>query len=107
LHYWYPASALAVWTPGAAACPAKCPEPDPLDGDSNTTLQGNNFLPFIGFFSIVFGALVPYWVSALNMRSVCAAIDTMVLEILRRFFESKGNPLWKNRLSPVASKIPR
>jgi Na+/H+-translocating membrane pyrophosphatase len=107
LHYWYPASALAAWTPGAAAYPAECPETDPLDVDSNTTLQGNNLLPFIGFISIVFGVLVTYWFLALTARSVCAAIDTMVLEILRRFFESKGNPLWKNRLSPVASKIPR
>ena len=98
---------LAVWTPGAAACPAECPEADPQDGDSNTTLQGNNLLSFIGFFSIVFGVLVPYWFSALTVLYVCAAIDTLVLEIARRFFESKGNPLWKNRLSPVASKIPK
>ena len=100
-------SAPAPCTPVAVACPAECPETEPPDVASNTTLQGNDLLPYIVFFSIVFGALVSYWFSALTARSVCEAVDTMVLKIARLFFESKGTLLWQNRVLPVASKSPR
>jgi Na+/H+-translocating membrane pyrophosphatase len=58
--------------------------------DESLTVRGVNLLSPIVFASILFGAMVPYWFSALTMRSVGEAANAMVLEIARQFAEAKS-----------------
>jgi len=69
------------------------------------TIKGVNLLSPIVFASILFGAMVPYWFSALTMRSVGEAANAMVLEIARQFAEAeeKGEAMGiKNTLPNIA-----
>uniref|UniRef100_A0A7S0MT90 H(+)-exporting diphosphatase n=1 Tax=Cryptomonas curvata TaxID=233186 RepID=A0A7S0MT90_9CRYP len=52
--------------------------------------KGVNLLSPIVFASVLFGAMVPYWFSALTMRSVGEAAHAMVKEVARQFAEIKG-----------------
>ena len=69
-----------------------------MPAGESLTVKGVNLLSPIVFASILFGAMVPYWFSALTMRSVGEAANTMVLEIARQFAESTG----ENSLGKVA-----
>jgi len=70
-----------------------------MPAEESLTIKGVNLVSPIVFSSILFGAMVPYWFSALTMRSVGEAANTMVLEIARQFAESKG----ENSLGKVAA----
>ena len=54
------------------------------------TLKGVNLLSPVVFSFILFGAMVPYWFSALTMRSVGEAANAMVKEIARQWAEIPG-----------------
>ena len=52
--------------------------------------EGVNLLSPVVFAFIVFGAMVPYWFSALTMRSVGEAANAMVKEVARQWSEIPG-----------------
>ncbi|KAJ1481756.1 pyrophosphate-energised proton pump, partial [Baffinella frigidus] len=54
------------------------------------TLKGVNLLSPVVFSFILFGAMIPYWFSALTMRSVGEAANAMVKEIARQWAEIPG-----------------
>jgi inorganic pyrophosphatase len=58
-------------------------------GDS-LTIRGVNLLSPVVFAFILYGAMVPYWFSALTMRSVGEAANAMVKEIARQWKEIPG-----------------
>jgi len=76
-----------------------------MPAEESLTIKGVNLLSPIVFSSILFGAMVPYWFSALTMRSVGEAANAMVLEIARQFAEAeeKGEAMGiKNTLPNIA-----
>jgi len=57
---------------------------------SALTTKGVNLLSPIVFASVLFGAMIPYWFSALTMRSVGEAAHAMVKEVARQFATIQG-----------------
>ena len=88
---------LALFGAFITRCSTNMPIEDAL------TTKGVNLLSPIVFASILFGAMVPYWFSAMTMRSVGEAANAMVLEIARQFAESTEAKIGsKNCLCHVA-----
>jgi len=83
---------LALFGAFVTRCSSNMPAGESL------VVKGVNLLSPIVFASILFGAMVPYWFSALTMRSVGEAANAMVLNIAKQFAESKGD----NSLAKVA-----
>jgi Na+/H+-translocating membrane pyrophosphatase len=52
--------------------------------------NGVNLLSPIVFASLMFGAMVPYWFSAMTMKSVGLAANAMVKEVARQWAEIPG-----------------
>mmetsp|Transcript_53394 Transcript_53394/g.141551 ORF Transcript_53394/g.141551 Transcript_53394/m.141551 type:complete len:912 (+) Transcript_53394:30-2765(+) len=61
-----------------------------MSAASALTTKGVNLLSPIVFAAVLFGAMVPYWFSALTMRSVGEAAHAMVKEVARQFSEIPG-----------------
>lgn len=61
-----------------------------MPADDSLVVKGVNLLSPVVFAFIIFGAMIPYWFSALTMRSVGEAANAMVLEIARQFVEIEG-----------------
>jgi len=61
-----------------------------MSAADSLVIKGVNLLTPVVFAFIIFGAMVPYWFSALTMRSVGEAANAMVLEIARQFAEIPG-----------------
>jgi len=59
-------------------------------GPSTLATDGVNLLSPVVFAFVVFGAMVPYWFSALTMRSVGEAANAMVREVARQWSEIPG-----------------
>jgi len=58
--------------------------------DKSLATAGVNLLSPIVFGSLVFGAMIPYWFSALTMKSVGQAANAMVKEVARQWAEIPG-----------------
>mmetsp|Transcript_39001 Transcript_39001/g.92086 ORF Transcript_39001/g.92086 Transcript_39001/m.92086 type:complete len:904 (-) Transcript_39001:148-2859(-) len=63
---------------------------DNMHDDEKLTHKGVNLLSPVVFSFVLFGAMVPYWFSALTMRSVGEAANAMVKEIARQWREIEG-----------------
>lgn len=61
-----------------------------MDAQNALTVKGVNLLSPVVFAFILFGAMIPYWFSALTMRSVGEAANAMVKEIARQWAEIPG-----------------
>merc|ERR1719265_2068914 len=57
---------------------------------SNLGLQEVSILSPMIFASLLFGAMIPYWFSAMTMKSVGEAANEMVMEVKRQFDENPG-----------------
>ena len=77
-----------------------------MPAEKSLTVVGVNLLSPIVFSSILFGAMVPYWFSALTMRSVGEAANAMVLEIARQFAEAKVEGTIKVNGKDVDNSLP-
>jgi len=86
---------------------------DNMPDDEKLTHRGVNLLSPVVFAFVLFGAMVPYWFSALTMRSVGEAANAMVKEIARQWREIEGlsecagldfhqRQEWKNKGKPLA-----
>jgi H+-translocating diphosphatase len=61
-----------------------------MPADEALAVEGVNLLTPMVFATVLFGAMVPYWFSALTMRSVGEAANEMVKEIARQWSEIEG-----------------
>ena len=52
-------------------------------GDTKLSLTGVNVMSAVVFTFVIFGANIPYWFSALTMKSVGQAANVMVREVAR------------------------
>jgi len=57
---------------------------------SGLGLQEVSILSPMIFASLLFGAMIPYWFSAMTMKSVGEAANEMVMEVKRQFDENPG-----------------
>merc|ERR1712167_481804 len=57
---------------------------------SGLELQEVSILSPMIFASLLFGAMIPYWFSAMTMKSVGEAANEMVMEVKRQFDENPG-----------------
>ena len=51
----------------------------------DVNLDGVNVLEPMTFALLLVGAMIPYWIAALTMRSVCIAAGELVQEVKRTF----------------------
>jgi len=65
------------------------------------TSQVSILSPII-FACLLFGAMIPYWFSAMTMKSVGLAANEMVVEVARQFREIPG--LLKGEINPATGK---
>eukprot|EP00286_Rhodomonas_abbreviata_P016695 CAMPEP_0181342352 /NCGR_PEP_ID=MMETSP1101-20121128/30949_1 /TAXON_ID=46948 /ORGANISM="Rhodomonas abbreviata, Strain Caron Lab Isolate" /LENGTH=1009 /DNA_ID=CAMNT_0023453793 /DNA_START=18 /DNA_END=3043 /DNA_ORIENTATION=- len=63
---------------------------DNMHEDEKLTHKGVNLLSPVVFAFVLFGAMVPYWFSALTMRSVGEAANAMVKNIANQFANIQG-----------------
>jgi H+-translocating diphosphatase len=61
-----------------------------MPADEALAVEGVNLLTPMVFATVLFGAMIPYWFSALTMRSVGEAANEMVKEIARQWSDIPG-----------------